>query len=215
MNDWDSWSLSALLLEEMRHGILPKGSKRERWNRPFPGLGPQSALKMSFDQRQMWRGEVERADVGALEGVHSDDERVETALDYIKYQIENVCSKTPSSDVLIGSIPQELAALLTADKKADTIRTEETDFRSRIELLGMPNETPTQLIGSKTLRGEDVQSRREVAWNLAVGPLYKARRSRPWKLTRIRSDPLLSRRLRHRHRPEFVGLFQSSSLHRR
>lgn len=186
----DSWSISALrdLLEDMRHGILPKGDDRERWNQPFPGLGPNSELQMSFDQRPKWRGEVEPDEIEALQEVRNEDEQVEMALDYIKYQIENVCSTTPSPDVVIISIPQTLAELLTGDKKADTIRTDNTDFRSRIKLLGMLNETPTQLIGPKTLRGEDVQSRREVAWNLAVGLLYKARRGRPWKLTELNSN---------------------------
>ncbi len=186
----DSWSISALrdLLEDMRHGILPKGGDRERWNQPFPGLGPNSELRMSFDQRRKWRGEVGRDDLERLEDVRSEEDRVEMALKYIEYQIENVCSTTPSPDVVIVSIPEELADLLTGDKKADTIRTDDTDFRSRIKLLGMLNQTPTQLIAPKTLRGQDVQPRREVAWNIAVGLLYKGRRGRPWKLTELKSN---------------------------
>jgi len=186
----DSWSISAMrgLLEDMRHGILPKGNERQRWNQPFPGLGPNSELQMSFDQRPMWRGKIRRDDIDSLSNVRREDDRVEMALDYIKFQIEKVCSTTPSPDVVIVSIPEELVDLLTEGKEADTIRTEDTDFRSRIKLLGMLNETPTQLIGPKTLRGEDVQPRREVAWNLVVGLLYKARRGRPWKLTELRSN---------------------------
>lgn len=186
----DSWSISAMrdLLEDMRYGILPEGDERQRWNQPFPGLGPNSELKMSFDQRPMWRGEIERDDIDSLSDVRDDADRVEMALDHIKYQIEGACSTTPSPDVVIVSIPEILAEVFTEGKKADTIRTADTDFRSRIKLLGMLNQTPTQLIGPKTLRGEDVQPRREVAWNLAVGLLYKARKGRPWKLTELKSN---------------------------
>ncbi|MFC7226793.1 hypothetical protein N0B31_05205 [Salinirubellus salinus] len=186
----DSWSISAMrgLLEDMRYGILPNGSDRERWNQPFPGLGPNSELRMSFDQRQMWRGRIEEDDLDALTGVRGESKRVEQAINYVKFQMENICSQTPNPDVVIVSIPETLAELLTEGKKADTIRTTDTDFRSRIKLLGMLNDTPTQLIGPKTLRGEDVQPKREVAWNLAVGLLYKARRGRPWKLTELKSN---------------------------
>jgi len=185
----DSWSISAVrdLLEEMRHGVLPEGSDRERWNQPFPGLGSESELQMSFDQRQKWRSEIEGDHVDALQEVRDEEQQVEMALDNIEYHIENVCSTTPSPDVVIVSIPPDLVEILTGDKKGGRIRTKDTDFRSRIKLLGMLNETPTQLIGPDTLRDEDVQPRREVAWNLAVGLLYKARRGRPWKLTELKS----------------------------
>lgn len=184
----DSWSITNLrdLLEEMNHGILPGGDPK-RWKHPFPPLGRDSALQMEFDHRKKWRGIIENGDIEALENL-SGKKQVEKALKYTEYRIESVCSKTPPPDVVIVTVPESLASMLTGSKKADTIRTEDTDFRSRIKLVGMLNQTPTQLIGPKTLRGEDVQSRREIAWNLAVGLLYKARKGRPWKLAELKDN---------------------------
>lgn len=186
----DNWSIAALrdLFEDMRTGVLPSGNNPQRWNQPFPGLGRNSVLQMSFDQRSEWRGEIDHESIERFRDLRDHEDRVEMALDHIKYKIETICSTTPSPDVVVVSIPEDLAEIFTADKKADTIRTDSTDFRSRIKLLGMLNETPTQLIGPKTLRGEDVQPRREIAWNLAVGMLYKARQGRPWKLTDLKSN---------------------------
>ncbi|GAB3690055.1 hypothetical protein GCM10028857_26120 [Salinarchaeum chitinilyticum] len=48
--------------------------------------------------------------------------------------------------------------------------------------MGMKHK-PTQIMTPRSLHGgKGVQEQSEIAWNLAVGMLYKAREGRPWKL---------------------------------
>jgi hypothetical protein len=181
------WSISKIrsLLSEMSYGIRPDEKKRS--HQPFPSLGPNSALQMEFDHRREWRGKIERTDIEKLKKI-PEEKRVEKAIEYTEKRIQSICTENPKPDVIVVSIPEGLADLLTRDKKGQTIRNDNTDFRSRVKLLGIYNETPTQLIKPDTLKGEDVQPKREIAWNLAVGLLYKAREGRPWKLAELKPN---------------------------
>jgi hypothetical protein len=181
------WSISKVrgLLKEMEYGIRPNEKKRS--NHPFPPLGPNSALQMEFDHRKEWRKIIHPNEIEKLSKI-PENKRVEKAIEYTKRKLEGICTKNPKPHVVIVSIPDNLADLLTPDKKGQSIRTEETDFRSRVKLLGIYNDTPTQLMKPATLKGEDVQSEREIAWNLAVGLMYKAREGRPWKLAELKSN---------------------------
>jgi hypothetical protein len=181
------WSISKIrsLLSEMSYGIRPDEKKRS--HQPFPSLGPNSALQMEFDHRREWRGKIERTDIEKLKKI-PEEKRVEKAIEYTEKRIQSICTENPKPDVIIVSIPEGLADLLTRDKKGQTIRNKNTDFRSRVKLLGIYNETPTQLIKPDTLKREDVQPEREIAWNLAVGLLYKAREGRPWKLAELKPN---------------------------
>jgi hypothetical protein len=180
----NDWSISKIrgLLSEMSYGIRP--DKKKRSHHPFPSLGPNSALQLEFDHRREWRGKIKPSDIEKLKKL-PEEKRVEKAIEYTDKRIESICTENPKPDVIIVSVPEELANLLTRDKKGQSIRNKKTDFRSRVKLLGIYNETPTQLIKPNTLKGEDVQPKREIAWNLAVGLLYKAREGRPWKLAEL------------------------------
>jgi hypothetical protein len=186
----DSRSIAMMeeLLRRMRTGIESRG-KRKRWKPPFPGLGIESELKFDYQTLEKWKGRVQRDDIDRLEALPDRADRIEPAFNNIKYQIQNVCQQTPPPDVIFVAIPDRIVEIC-ADPSTDTeeIRTENGNFRSRLKIVGMQNATPTQLMSPKALRGgSDVQKRSEIAWNIAVGMLYKAREGRPWKLANLHS----------------------------
>ena len=176
------------LLRRMRTGINSK-EKRKRWKHPFPGLGVESELRFDYQTLEKWKGRIRHDHIDRLADLRSRSDRIEPAFNNIKYQIQNVCQQTPPPDVIFVAIPDRIVELC-GDPSTDTqeIRTENGNFRSRIKIAGMQNGTPTQLMSPNALRGGDgVQERSEMAWNIAVGMLYKAREGRPWKLANLRS----------------------------
>lgn len=177
------------LLREMRTGVQPRGKERKRWKPPFPGLGVDSVLSFDYQIVDQWKGYILPDHMDELERIQGRNNRVEFAFRTMRNQIQRLCSMTPAPDVIFVTIPERIVELCS-DPSTDTdeIRTENGNFRSRIKIAGMEKRTPTQLIGPRTLRdARDVQERSEVAWNIAVGLLYKARRGRPWKLGKLRS----------------------------
>lgn len=187
----DSRSISMMegLLRAMRGGIESR-QKRKRWKPPFPGLGVDSRLGFDYQLVEQWKGRIRDDKMEALEDVRGRDERAEFAFKHLKYQIQSICNTTPSPDVIFVTIPERIVEACS-DPRTDTseIRTENGNFRSRIKIAGMEKHTPTQLMSPQALRdSRDVQERSEVAWNVAVGMLYKARRGRPWKLGKLRNQ---------------------------
>lgn len=186
----DSRSIAMMeeLLRRMRTGISSR-AKRKRWKHPFPGLGVESELRFDYQTLEKWKGRIRHDHIDRLADLRNRSDRIEPAFNNIKYQIQNVCQQTPPPDVIFVAIPDQIVELC-ADPGTDTqeIRTENGNFRSRIKIAGMQNGTPTQLMSPNALRGGDgVQERSEMAWNIAVGMLYKAREGRPWKLANLRS----------------------------
>lgn len=187
----DSRSISMMedLLREMRTGIQPRGKGRKRWKPPFPGLGIDSSLRFDYQILEHWKGRIQESVMDDLSEVQPREQRVEFAFRTIRNQIQRLCNLTPSPDVIFVTIPERIVDLCS-DPRTDTekIRTENGNFRSRVKLAGIEKQTPTQLMSPKVLQdASDVQERSEVAWNISVGMLYKARRGRPWKLGKLRS----------------------------
>jgi hypothetical protein len=186
----DSRSIAMMeeLLRKMRSGI-PSDSERKRWRQPFPGLGVESRLKFDYQTHEKWKGRIRQQDIDTIADIPERQERIQPALNNLKYQIKRLGSQTPPPDVTFVAIPERIVELCS-DPNTDTdrIRTENSDFRSQIKLAGMESGTPTQLMSPNALRGgPDVQDRSEFAWNIAVGMLYKAREGRPWKTAKFDS----------------------------
>lgn len=186
----DSRSIAMMeeLLRRMRTGIS-SNHNRKRWKHPFPGLGVESELRFDYQTLEKWKGRIRHKHLDQLADLRNRSDRIEPAFNNIKYQIQNICQQTPPPDVIFVAIPDRIVELC-ADPSTDTqeIRTKSGNFRSRIKIAGMQNSTPTQLMSPNALRGGDgVQERSEMAWNIAVGMLYKAREGRPWKLANLRS----------------------------
>lgn len=185
----DSRSISMMesLLRDMRTGV-PSKKNRKRWKPDFPGLGTNSELRFDFQTLEKWKGRIQPSDIEDIGEIRDRSDRTETAFNHIKYQIQRVCKQTPPPDIVFVVIPERIVEYCSdPDTDTNDIRTEHGNFRSRIKIVGM-QEKPTQLMTPRALRGgNDVQERSEMAWNIAVGMLYKAREGRPWKLADLRS----------------------------
>lgn len=177
------------LLRKMRSGV-PSNAKRKRWRQNFPGFDSKTGIGIEYQTLDDWKGRIRPKDIQDIEGLPSRNERVDFALRLFNSHIQRICSKTPKPDVIFVAIPKRIVDCCS-DSNTDTqrIRTESTNFHSQLKITGMKNRTPTQLVLPRSLfkDGEDVQEESELAWNIAVGMLYKAREGRPWKLAKLRS----------------------------
>lgn len=184
-----SISMTESLLRRMRNGIQSK-KQRTRWKHHFPGLGVNSELGLDYQILEKWKSRFTSDHIEKLRGISDRDKRIEAVLDQFEARIHRVCRPTPEPDVIFVATPEEIVDLC-ADPSTETERIQTKDggdFHSRIKLMGMEYK-PTQIMTPRSLRGgKDVQEQSEIAWNLAVGLLYKARGGRPWKLADLRSQ---------------------------
>lgn len=176
-------------LEELFHqmsGTITSSDSRKRWKPPFPGLGEDSILKLSIDNQKRWREKISRSEIEKVKDQFGKKEKIEKAIEIVKEKIQLIYEKETPPDLVVISIPDEIYEACTNSKSGDAkMQTDTIDFRNRLKLIGMQKGIPTQLVKPKTLRGEGTQDKSDVAWNLAVGMLYKARKGHPWKLTEL------------------------------
>lgn len=183
-----SISMTEALLRKMRTGIKST-QQRKRWKHHFPGLGVEAELRLDYQLLEKWKARIQPQEVDKIRNVRDRDKRIELSLKAFEYKIASICKQTPPPDLIFVAIPEEIVEICAdPDTKTQRIQTREGgDFHNRIKIVGMQF-TPTQIMTPKALRGgKDVQEESEIAWNVAVGMLYKAREGRPWKLTELRS----------------------------
>lgn len=182
-----SWSIAGMdnLFKDMQTVITADEEEAKRWKPPFPGAGERSPLKFSISTQKRWRMTLTSEEIRSIKKFRSQERRMEEALDVIELDMQVLYDKETPPDVIAIAIPEELMDSLTPSHQDHArIQSGESDFHNRIKLMGMDLGIPTQLVEPATLRGEK-QGRSEVAWNLAVGMLYKAQRGHPWKLTHL------------------------------
>lgn len=184
-------SMTEELLRRMRTGI-ESNTKRARWKHHFPGLGVDTELKLDYQTMDKWKGRIQPDQLESIRQMDDRNRRVEHSLNAFEYLIKGICKHTPPPDLIFVAIPEEIIEMCSdPDTQTDRIQTESgEDFHSRIKIAGMKHE-PTQILTPKTLlrkSGMDVQEESEIAWNIAVGMLYKAREGRPWKLADFQSS---------------------------
>lgn len=182
-----SWSIAGMdsLFQNMQTAITADEEDAKRWKPPFPGAGKNSPLNFSISTQKRWRMTITSEEIRDIKQFRNNKERMEHALEIIELDMEVLYNKETPPDVIAVAIPEELMESLTpAHQDHAKIQSEESDFHNRIKLMGMRLGIPTQLVEPATLRGEK-QGRSEIAWNLAVGMLYKAQRGHPWKLAHL------------------------------
>ncbi|MFB6199314.1 MAG: hypothetical protein ABEJ83_00420 [Candidatus Nanohaloarchaea archaeon] len=176
-------------VEELLHQMkteIPPDTSQQRWNPPFPGLGEDSPLNLTLEVQKRWREKIESDEIEEVEESGSVNKKVEKAISIFEDKIQLIYEKESPPDVIIVAIPPRIYEACTSSKKgAAKIQSDDIDFHNRIKLIGMEHKLPTQLIKPKTLRREETQSLANIAWNFAVGLMYKARRGHPWKLTEL------------------------------
>ncbi|HEC91442.1 MAG TPA: hypothetical protein ENI51_00350 [Candidatus Atribacteria bacterium] len=184
-----SISLSKNLLESMNNFSIPP--KREKpWNITFPGLGIDSPLRFSLCFRREWETEFAKNEIKSIYQLRSKGEKVEKLLQVIDKKLQIISEKETPPNVVIISIPEEIEKVCTEkDTKAVLLKTKTgEDFHNRIKVYGMRWHMPTQIIRPRTLYFRGTQDKSMVAWNLAVGILYKSQKGHPWKISKLEKD---------------------------
>lgn len=174
------------LLKDMRNTILHSGVEPKRHLTPFPGLGKESPLNITINTQKRWRVSFSFGEIEEIKKTKKKNNRIEKSLELIEHKIQLLYEKESPPDIVIISIPQEITNVCSSPfEKKPKIQTNESDFHNRIKLQGMKIGLPTQLIRPETLRGEGTQDKSVIAWNLAVGILYKSQKGHPWKLSEL------------------------------
>lgn len=183
-----SISQAKALFESFQFKISPKKSVRP-WRIPFPGLRKDSPLRFSFIFNPELEGEITTDEMIMLKDKKKGRERNEEFLSMIKDKMEKIYQSESPPDMILISIPEELFNILeTSGKDKPNIKFEDDDFHNRIKILAMKLKMPTQLIRPETLQQDKTQELFLIAWNLAVGILYKCQRGHPWKLTYLEEE---------------------------
>lgn len=185
-----SVSISAVreLFREMET-VIPRDSEEPRRHQPpFPSMGPDSPFKASFNLQSRWEQTLKQEDIDIIQETRRASDSVDFLLDTLDKQLKFLKRRTdPPPDVVVISLPSEVVEACTkpgVDKAK--MKAGNTDFHDRIKTFGLKYDIPTQLIRPSTLHfNNQGQEKAEVAWNLAVGMLYKSREGKPWKVAEL------------------------------
>lgn len=183
-----SISMARELLESMKLPIVPKEEKP--WNMTFPGLGRDSPLRFSLCFRKEWEKQFTKDEIDVIDQLTHKGERVENLLQIIDRKLQIISEKETPPHITIISIPEEIEnKCLERNSTVALLKTKTgEDFHNRIKVYGMKWNTPTQVIRSRTLLFKGTQDKSMMAWNLAVGILYKSQKGHPWKISKLEKD---------------------------
>ena len=173
--------------EDMKYTINPKEIKK--WRLPFPGLNEDTKLQFSISVPPEWQKRITYNEIQELRSERNRETRTEMVMDLIDKKIKTLSEKNPP-EVIIISIPDEIEELCSNpnyDNPLIKLKNED-DFHHRIKVYGMKYHIPTQIIRARTFSLKGTQQKSEVAWNMAVGILYKSQRGYPWKLTELEEN---------------------------
>lgn len=115
---------------------------------PYPGANDYSNLKVSFAFKEIWKRRVYPTDLQSIEAEPTVENKMERFLDLISSDINNL-NEQPEPDVIVVCIPERIMDECTPDDEDNAnVSADGSDLRSRIKLVGMEHEIPTQLINS-------------------------------------------------------------------
>lgn len=183
-----SISIVTSFLEDMRYQIAPK--KICPWSIPFPGLYEDSPLKFSISLSDEWQQRFNSEEIEEIKSLKNKNERIEKVLQLIDNKMKIIYEKSTPPDIIIISLPEDIECLCVDARMENPLikLKNEDDFHSRIKVDGMKYKMATQLIRPRTLMLKGTQEKSIVAWNLAVGLLYKSQKGYPWKLTHLEDN---------------------------
>lgn len=173
------------LLQEMETVIPRDSSQVKRHQPPFPSMGPNSPFEASFVLMDRHQNELKPRDLDHITQHDKTSENVNVLLDQMDKRLKILKQrKDPPPDVVIIAIPEVIEEACT-DTGIDKgkMKSGRTDFHDRVKTFGLKYDVPTQLIRPSSVHFDGTgQAKAEVAWNLAVGLLYKSREGKPWKV---------------------------------
>jgi len=181
------------LFKRMRERILPekpKGSTQpQKWKMPFPGLSSTSPLNVSMNLQKRWREIISKDEINGITRLQNNNDILEETVALFEEKTDIIYGRETPPDVIIICIPEEIyQKYASASSFKQRIQTDESDLHNRIKLKSIIRKVPTQIIHPNTLRWKKTQDMSEVAWNLAVGLLYKSQKGHPWKLAEFELD---------------------------
>lgn len=177
----------------MRERILPKkprgSSEPQKWKMPFPGLSNKSPLNISMNLQKRWREIIKKDEIDKILSSTNKREIMEMTVSLIEDKTDIIYGRETPPDVVIICIPDEIyRKYASAFSFKQKIQTEESDLHNKIKLRSIIRKIPTQIIHPNTLKWKGTQDLSDVAWNLAVGLLYKSQKGHPWKLAEFELD---------------------------
>ncbi|MCL5949140.1 MAG: hypothetical protein M1490_01520, partial [Candidatus Bathyarchaeota archaeon] len=190
----DSYAVNVIqgFFKIMRDRILPERASKsdlQKWKMPFPGLSSESPLNISLNLQKRWRQIVSPEEITKITNCNIQSEIMENTIYLIEDKIKLIYGSETPPDVIIICIPEEIYFKYgSANSGKIKIQTEGSDLHNRIKLYSIIRKIPTQLIHPTTLRWQKTQDPSDIAWNLAVGLLYKSQKGHPWKLSEFEID---------------------------
>ncbi|MGD0643750.1 MAG: hypothetical protein ABSA75_02470 [Candidatus Bathyarchaeia archaeon] len=191
----DYYSINEIqnLFNQMRERILPekpkKSSEPQKWKMPFPGLSKESPLNVSMNLQKRWREVITKDEIENITNLQNHKEILEKTVDLFEKKTDVIYGKETPPDVIVICIPEQIyQKYATASAYKQRIQTDESDLHNRVKLKSIIRKVPTQIIHPNTLRGKKTQDMSDIAWNLAVGLLYKSQKGHPWKLAEFELD---------------------------
>jgi hypothetical protein len=185
----DNYSINEIqsLFKRMRERILPKrpktSSEPQKWKMPFPGLSSESPLNVSMNLQKRWREVLRKEEIEKITNLQNDNDILEKTVALFEEKADIVYGRETPPDVIVICIPEQIYQKYASTSSfKQRIQTDESDLHNRIKLKSIIRKVPTQIIHPNTLRWKKTQDMSEVAWNLAVGLLYKSQKGHPWKL---------------------------------
>ena len=174
----------------MRERIFPKNSPiLQKWKMPFPGLNSESPLDTSINIQKRWREIIKNEEIEKIVDSTSKSEIMEKTISLFENKTDIIYGRETPPDVIIICIPNQIyQRYASASSFKQKIQTEESDLHNRIKLNSIVRKIPTQIIHPNTLMWKRTQDLSDVAWNLAVGLLYKSQKGHPWKLAEFELD---------------------------
>lgn len=191
----DYYSINEIqsFFNQMRDRIQPekpkKSSEPQKWKMPFPGLSSESPLNISMNLQKRWREVITKDEIMDITNLSNHNEILEKTVDLFEYKTDIIYGKETPPDVIVICIPEQIyQQYASASKYKQRIQTNESDLHNRLKLKSIVRRVPTQIIHPNTLRRQKTQGMSDIAWNLAVGLLYKSQKGHPWKLAEFELD---------------------------
>jgi len=191
----DYYSINEIqsLFNQMRERILPEKPKKssgpQKWKMPFPGLSSESPLNVSMNLQKRWREIITKDEIGNITKLQNHNDILEETVVLFEEKINIIYGRETPPDVIVICIPEQIyREYASASSYKQRIQTDESDLHNRIKLNSIIRKVPTQIIHPNTLRWKKTQDKSDVAWNLAVGLLYKSQKGHPWKLAEFELD---------------------------
>lgn len=181
------------LFNQMRERILPEKPKMpsepQKWKMPFPGLSSESPLNISMNLQKRWREVISKDEIDAITRLQNHNDMLEATITLFEEKTNIIYGRETPPDVIVICIPEQIyQKYASRSSYKQRIQTDESDLHNRVKLKSIIRKVPTQIIHPNTLKWKKTQDVSDVAWNLAVGLLYKSQKGHPWKLAEFELD---------------------------